>query len=117
MKKKLGLICLCGIILLSVCGCNNNEENVKNSVVGNYKYINNILELYDDGSCYYEETMDMGENVDCTYKVNGNIIRVQYTWQEIVGDGEKTYNKEFTILEDGNLQTENWNGMDTYKKE
>lgn len=55
MKKKVALAILCGITLLSVCGCGKEKKKEEFNLVGEYKQVDTDnygwLTLYQNGTC------------------------------------------------------------------
>ena len=78
--RKLFLIPLCGIILIGLCGCSNNETTTKSITGTYYKTTNNnyFLKLYEGGSCHLDNGPGKGYDTDkCNYDYIENEVKLE----------------------------------------
>jgi len=76
MKKRLSFILICGIVLLCVCGCENEEKKI----TGTYTKTtndNHYLKLYENGSCHLKNGMVSEYDTDeCSYDYNDDEVKL-----------------------------------------
>ena len=96
MKKIKIIFMVCLITILTGCG--------SSSVSGRYETIDGVvLELYDNGNCYYQT--EYMEYDNCSYNVSSNNqIRLEYSHYNVIYEREETNHKTLDILENGNLE-------------
>lgn len=109
MKKKLGLIFICGIILFGVCSCKNKENNVNNNkptlikelkcdVLNNVKYSFDNYFITNNNDLYILNTDQLYSNNKNCKKINSNenIIKLM----AVISTTNNYY--EYYVLDDKN---------------
>lgn len=103
MKKKISLFMLCGVILLSLCGCDNQKEDTIKGKYSQTDITGGSLTLYENGSCNWIHKFDLYGNTntvtyssdECSYDYIDNEITLNYIMYKGNTSGafkEKTYN-------------------------
>lgn len=119
MKKVISLIFICSVILFSVCGCGNKEQEETKTIYGKYIQTNHKesgmidgeLTLYENGSCawtYWSKSVLSGEyevskveRTYCNYDYIENEIVITYTSYSSDIPIETTCSYENNIIECG----------------
>lgn len=102
MKKKLSLICLCGIVLLGVCSCGNKDNDVDNKVptpikelkcnaLNNVKYSFGDYFLTNDNDLYFLNTVQLYSNNENCLKINNESKIVKRIGEYFLDENNKVY--------------------------
>lgn len=136
MKKKISLVLLCGVILLSVCGCG------KKDLTGTYKISvsttsygqqdtlekKGTLKLFDNGSCTlkvekllngtHTEYDGIVEYNDCLYDIIDKTITIRYRFNEVgTSTTAGNYNSSECTIDGKNLNCEEIGNIEPYHNE
>ena len=102
MKKKLSLICLCGIVLLGVCSCGNKDNDIDNnaptpirelkcSSLNNVKYSYEGYFLTNDNDLYVLNTEGLYSNNENCLKINNESKIIKNVENYFLGENNKRY--------------------------
>jgi len=96
--KQLMIIVLIVLTILATLLLVPNWNQSSNKISGKYVYSNKeYITFYDNGDCDYRDYYN------CKYNINGNQIRIQYTYYS---GREVTDSTTFTIIDNETISTE-----------
>lgn len=97
MKKILGLVCLCGIILFGICGCDNKDkkdnliQELKCSALNNVKQSFGYYFLTNDNDLYVLNTKQLYSNNENCLKINDDFKIVKSIEDYFLDENNKMY--------------------------